>query len=146
MSKIKHITCKEIKTTGKRILAISHDIGIILLKNKIPFGFNRGVNGWNCNFYQITPEVIICSGSKTIGIKIEDSFVKKYIRLSSNISKDKILSIEDKQEQIDDLIICFTKEAYLNYMNKSLNKKSKKKMQKPYYKTKESEDYYYIQE
>ena len=81
MSKIKHVTCKEIKITGKRILAIRHDnIGAILLKNKIPFAFNHGVNGWNCNFYQINPEVIICSGSKTIGIKIEDSFVKKYIK------------------------------------------------------------------
>lgn len=142
MSKIKHATCKEIKTSGKRILAINHNVGMEILKNKIPFAFNRGVNGWNCNFYQINEEVILCCGDKTIGIKVEDSFVKKYIRLSMKISKDKALCSEDKKKQIDDLLIVFTKEANFKYLSKTLNNKFRNKIQKPYYKKYESEDYY----
>ena len=71
------VTNKEIRSNYNNILSIGYCQAHFLLSGVSPFGYNCGVYGWNCDFYDIDG-ICVSTGYRPIGKRVNYSLLKEY--------------------------------------------------------------------
>lgn len=71
------VTNKEIRPNYNNILSIGYCEAQFLLRGVSPFGYNCGVYGWNCDFYDIDG-ICVSTGYRPIGKRVNYSLLKEY--------------------------------------------------------------------
>ena len=109
---------KKYKTTKKSILEGNTKVISIgycrlqhLLYFKEAFAYNSGINGWNCDFYQIESNTIISTGYSPCGNSIHYDKQEKYDNEAAEIISNKNISWDDKKSQVNELLERFIKEV-----------------------------------
>lgn len=104
-------TIKAIKENNSKVINIGYCTAQHLLYFNNPTAYSSGTYGWNCDFYQITPAIVIATGYR-IGGKLTDySIVEKYDNLAAEIISNKTISWDDKKAQVNELLEKFVKEV-----------------------------------
>lgn len=89
-------TKKAIKECYKDIIAISYCDAQHLLRYQIPFAYNSGVYGWNCDYYDING-IIICTGYRPQGKKCDFTLIREFDKKAENI----INTVNDRNDKKD---------------------------------------------
>lgn len=94
-----HITQKYIRTVySNSVFSVGYCGAWHLLSGTIPFAYNAGIYGWNCDYYNFGG-VIICTGYRPHGRSCHD-ITDKYEKLATDIYNNRDLSWEDRDAQI----------------------------------------------
>ena len=105
MSKYK-VTRKEIKERYSNILQIGYCDAQHLLTYQNEFAYSTRAEGWACDYYNING-VIISTGYAPIGKKVDRNILRNYDEKAREITRNNNLSWEEKQEQVNSLLIEF---------------------------------------
>src|SRR5574344_748992 len=98
------VTNKEVRRNFSTIISIGYCSACFFLRRITPFGYNCGVYGWNCDFYEIDG-VCISTGYRPIGKSVDYRILKKYDNRAKELSKE-----QDSDEKFDILLHEFIKE------------------------------------
>ena len=102
------VTFKEIRNNYSTIINVGYCELDTLLKHKAPFGYNAGLYGWNCDFYDVE-SVCICTGYRPIGKYSDYKITKEYEQKARKISNNYDLKYEIKEKRIAKLLSEFVK-------------------------------------
>ena len=107
-------TYKEIKQSNSSIIKLGYCSAQALLRFKDPFAYSAGVNGWNCDYYQIN-DTIICTGYRGIGnLSIDYKTLQEYEKKAEEIiytAYTSGLSYEDQKTKVNNLLLEMIEEA-----------------------------------
>lgn len=96
-------TRKEFK--GSNVLQVGYCKLQNLLKYENAFAYNAGVNGWNCDYYELDNfKIIISTGYRPHGLKIDSKTIKHYEDLARSIQEDSNLDYESKKTLTQNLL------------------------------------------
>ena len=99
------VTNKEVRRNFSTIISIGYCRAYTLLRRISPFGYNCGVYGWNCDFYEVDG-VCISTGYRPIGKSVDYSILNKYNNIAKELSRE-----QDSDEKFDNLVHEFIKEV-----------------------------------
>jgi hypothetical protein len=102
-------TFKQIKNNNSKVVNIGYCAAQHLLYFSNPTAYSSGIYGWNCDFYQITPAIVIATGYRTMGKLTKYDVVEKYDNEAQKIILNKSIPRDDKKSQIEKLILDFIK-------------------------------------
>lgn len=96
-------TNKQIKANFNTVISIGYCDAQYLLSYKRPFAYNCGVDGWNCDFYEIN-NVCISTGYRTIWEKLDYNLLSNLENKARFICLDYNLDTETKKIKLDLLL------------------------------------------
>lgn len=102
-------TYKAMRNQGYPIIAIGYCEAQTLFSTDYPFGYSKGVYGWNCYYYMVHGDTtaIISTGYRTIGITADHEIVKEFEKKAREARET--LSYEECQERLYSLQKDFVK-------------------------------------
>ena len=95
---------KDIKQQDKPVLQFKYCCAQSLLSFQEPAGYTIGSYGWECDYYD-TPKVIISTGSRPIGIKVDYNIIDRYNEVAKSILKYSKLSAYDIKVTINNMLL-----------------------------------------
>ena len=104
-------TFKQIKNNNPKVINIGYCAAQYLLYFNNPTAYSSGTYGWNCDFYQLTPAIVIATGYRTGGKLVEYAIVEKYDNLAAEIIGNKTISWDEKKSLANELLEKFVKEV-----------------------------------
>ena len=100
MNKVK-TTLKAIKNSHRYVVAVDYCQLQTLLWFRSPIAYAKGIYGWNCDLYSLTPTVGICTGYRPTGdLDYPVERIREFEARARKISH----SAPDYREQLDALI------------------------------------------
>lgn len=76
-----------------------------LLQYENAFAYSAGVNGWNCDYYELNNfNLIISTGYRPHGKDSDPEVLKHYDNTAYNIASSNVLSYEEKKTLIQNLL------------------------------------------
>jgi hypothetical protein len=91
------VTNKKIRETFSKVYSLGYCKLQELFNAIDPFAYNCGVNGWNCDFYEID-NVCISTGYNAIGESINYNIIEKYQNKIYDIQRKTLNYLERKEE------------------------------------------------
>lgn len=104
------VTLKEIRQNYNTILSIGYCNMQSLLHYSSPFAYSGGVDGWNCDFYDID-NICISTGYRPIGSNVDVELRRKYEAKAEKIIYDYSLDYKVRERRVNSLLSKFVKEA-----------------------------------
>lgn len=102
------ITRKELLQNKNICRAIGYCDAQFLLQFHSPIAYNAGTYGWNFDVYFINGYYITTGYQQMVGERAKN--VKEYESKAEKIYYDRNISYEEKQDQIEKLLIEFTRQ------------------------------------
>lgn len=115
MTKFK-TTFKAMRSTYDTIISVNYCKLQNLLAYESPFAYSAGVNGWYCDYYNVNG-LIISTGYKTIGKKLNYDFINEYESKAKKINGNYNLKYEERRQSIQNLLNEFTEKVLNNFNN-----------------------------
>jgi len=108
------VTKKEINSRFKHVLNIhAEEIPNLLYFTSADYYATRA-EGWACDFYVITNEIIFSSGYAPTGMQVNRDFERKHDARAKKIVQSKTFKLETKRKKIDSLLLEFANELINN--------------------------------
>ena len=79
------VTNKEVRNCYSTIISLGYCDAQSLLSGINPFGYNCGIYGWNCDFYDVDG-ICICYGYRTIGKSVDYNLLREYEQKAKPLS------------------------------------------------------------
>jgi hypothetical protein len=104
------VSKKEINARFNHVLNVHADeIPNLLYFTSADYYATRS-EGWACDFYVITNEIIFSSGDAPTGKQVNRDFERKYNARAKKITQSKTFKLETKRKKIESLLLEFTNE------------------------------------
>ena len=104
------VTKSAIKSSFPTVLSVGYCQLQTMLKDREPFAYSTGAEGWACDYYDIGSGICVSTGYRPIGKAVSYDICKKYDNEAATIfmmTRDCV----ERLEQLSDLIARFKKEA-----------------------------------
>lgn len=92
-------TKKQIKDSFKNILCIDADLMPNLLFFNPAFAYSTRVEGWACNYYEISNNTCFCSGYSPIGKSVDRDIQKQFEAKAKKIIQSNFFKRETKAKK-----------------------------------------------
>jgi hypothetical protein len=102
---------KAIKANNFKVINIGYCAAQHLLYFNEATAYCSGIYGWNCNFHQIKPNVVIATGYRVAGKLVNYTIVEKYDDEAKTIISNRELRWDDKKSLVNELLEKFVKEV-----------------------------------
>ena len=104
-------TRKEINQNYKNIICVGYCKMDYLLTNQQPIAYASGVNGWNCDVYDVNGVAIVTGYNPFGNIRPDYETIKKYEDEACRIACNSWGSYQNMINQIDQLLNQFIEEV-----------------------------------
>lgn len=83
-----------------------------LLRAVDPFAYSAGAYGWACDYYNLTPYIVLSTGYSPVGVRLPFNIVKKYDNKAAKIwnDYDKYKTYESRKKAVLKLVDKFVAE------------------------------------
>lgn len=114
---------KEIRDNAGTLWCTGYCEAQYLLKVLDPFAYSAGAYGWACDYYYLTPYIVLSTGYSPVGECIPYDIVRKYEKKAENIwhDYDKYKSYEARKKAVLKLIDEFVTEVRAHLDKNPLN-------------------------
>ena len=97
------VTKKSMRNNAEVLLNVGSGATQYLLRFKKAFAYSAGVNGWDCDYYEING-IILSDGYRAIGEKVDFETIKEYEAKAEKISKNYTISYNDAIEMSENIL------------------------------------------
>ena len=82
-----------------------------LLRLESPIAYNSGVYGWNCDYYEISPTTVICTGYRPHGKRyLPYGTSERYEKKADSIWSDYNRPYDEREQEVKKLFADFCNE------------------------------------
>lgn len=105
-------TQKALKSAYGKKLAIGYCNAQYLLGHHEPIAYTCGVNGWNCDVYEVDGIQITTGYRGLVGVRPDYSLISEYEERARMVAYDYNLTFEERENAINNLLSAFLAKCF----------------------------------